>query len=132
VSEAPDTVTQFELSRNLTFLAHNYLAGEYFRNLKIGDAVQVGYDNYYVTEITGYQTVKTDYFNLDSGQKLTETEISYIYYYMRPETLVLQTCIERYGNSEWGRLFIRAEKKRMDENQWFSNYLHSIFQIGKY
>jgi hypothetical protein len=111
VSDAANTVTQFELSRNLTFLAHDNLAGEYFTGLKVGDAITVGNDTFYVTELNRYQVVKTDYTNLDTGYKLTETEISYLYYYMRPDTLVLQTCIERFGNYQWGRLFIRAEKK---------------------
>ena len=132
VSEAPNTVTQFELSRNLTFLAHNNRAGEYITNLRIGDVIRIGNVTFSVTELNRYQTIKEDYINLDNGYHLTEAEISYTYYYMRPDTLVLQTCIERYGNYQWGRLFVRAEKKVVEDSQGLIHCVDSKPSVCKY
>jgi hypothetical protein len=121
ISEEDDVVTDFAMARDygtIGMLAHNYLAGEQFDELVIGDEIYLVYgDNqfttYTIVSIENYQALSphsptSDFVRLDDGSKLSATDLFYRVY-GQEDALVLQTCIENEGELSWGRLFIIAE-----------------------
>ncbi|MBN2047874.1 MAG: hypothetical protein JW750_08540 [Anaerolineaceae bacterium] len=114
-------VSQFrtakDLTGNLGLLAHNYLSGSSFFELKAGDQIQLVYGDgrvaaYQVEVVKQYQALTpssalSDFVDLESGERLTSTQLFY-QVYGKGEHLTLQTCIEQGGNWEWGRLFVIA------------------------
>ncbi len=121
VSQTPDVVTEFRSARqqkNVGLLAHNYLAGQYFSQLKIGQIIRVVYgdgkiENFVVTEIARYQAISpnspySDFINLGTGEKST-VETIFKKAYTGSRHLTLQTCIAKDKELSWGRLFIFAE-----------------------
>ena len=110
VSTEPFELT--ELNQN-GYLAHNWLAGKLFYDLKIGDEVVIirdgKHDRYSVTEILQYQVLDNgnnirEYVNLSSGEWLTETQLFERAY--KDGKTTYQTCIKRGDNWSWGRLFL--------------------------
>lgn len=93
---------------NLIF-AHSTLDGQYFYEIEPGDMLRV-YDqewiDYRVTDILRLQAVPPHSLTpqLIAERPYTYQEIFGVH------DLVLQTCITRDGNPEWGRLFVFAEK----------------------
>lgn len=86
--------------------------------MKVGDVIVYIDDDtntggyYKVTEIVGGQASdpKSPYTNvLIDGQWMTPEQVWRRVGYLDPDKLVLQTCIEKDGNSKWGRLFVIAE-----------------------
>ena len=120
VSTMPDTLTQFSLPSaygNIGLLAHDFLAGAYFSQLSTGQVVQVIYgngriENFIVTQIEQYQatdptSLYSKFIDLNSQQVLSSTEL-FKKVYTGPTHVTFQTCIEKNGNSSWGRLFVIA------------------------
>lgn len=109
VSPYPNEITQFSKATNVTLLAHNYLAGEEFYELEIGDRLFIQNDSH----LSGYSVYAIDYYeiinpklyrNLETGKVLGANSIIERYY--RDTDLTLQTCIERGGNYKWGIMFV--------------------------
>jgi hypothetical protein len=104
--------------KNVGLLAHNYLAGQYFTQLKIGQIIRVVYgdgkiENFIVTEIARYQAISpnspySDFTNLATGER-SNVESVFKKAYAGPHHLTLQTCIAKDNELSWGRLFIIAE-----------------------
>ena len=121
VSTQQDVVTKFAMADKygvIGLLAHNYLAGESFFDLKTNDVVQVVYgdgtvESYQVTEVLEYQALSpksasSSFKDLDSGETLSSTQLFKKVYTGEPH-LTLQTCIQVGSEDSWGRLFIIAE-----------------------
>ena len=121
VSSISNTATNFQLAArygNIGLVAHNYLGGRLFNDLKIGDKIYVmdGFGrkkNYRVIEILRYQAVnprstRSNFINLKNKQLSTATDV-FKRVYTGKHHLVLQTCIKKGRNEEWGRKFIIAQ-----------------------
>ena len=92
-------------------IAHNsQYPGSLFDDLQIGDELEYCGKVYIVTEIRQYQAVTVnDFIDLDTKEKLKGSAL-YRKMYSRQGEIVLQTCIRKGNNWEWGRLFVKAEK----------------------
>lgn len=121
VSTAPETVTQFQLAARynvIGFLAHNYLSGMEFFDLKKGLQVLVvngdgSFDRYQISMIRDYQKVTpgsnwSQYVDLATGERLTTYQV-FNQYYQGEHHLTFQTCLAREGIETWGLRFIVAE-----------------------
>jgi hypothetical protein len=121
VSDISKTATNFQLAArhgNIGLIAHNYLGGRIFHDLKIGDKIYVmdGYrkvKRYRVQETLRYQAIdprstRSDFINLENNEVCSTNEVFKRVYTGR-HRLVLQTCIKKGRNEEWGRLFIIAK-----------------------
>lgn len=122
VSNDTGVVTQFSTPSQFGvtgIVAHNYLAGQYFFNLGIGNDIYVvngdgSTAHYVVRSIRQFQALQpnsaySDFVDLNSGASFTSTELFYEVY-ANAGTLVLQTCIANGDSDSWGRLFVIAEK----------------------
>ncbi len=121
ISSDENTVTEFRLARDygtIGMLAHNYLAGESFYNLSIGQVVYLVFGDgsvqpYTIANVLSYQALQpnspySNFVNLDDPEEyLTAADLFYSIY-GQEDALVLQTCIENQGIDTWGRLFIIA------------------------
>jgi len=120
VSVHDDMVTNFSQAErygSLGLIAHNYLAGRYFFQLKRGDLVHVmdGKGNakaYQIIDIRRFRALKpndpyTLLEDLNGGEIYTAEEVFKQVYMGKPH-LVLQTCLSVGGNNEWGRYFLVA------------------------
>ena len=98
--------------------SHNFLAGKRFLSLKAGESITITVDDdtqyrYMITAIQKYQAVdptslRSDFIDL-KGKKRYNTNDLFDRVYTGGHRLVLQTCIEKDGNKEWGRLFVIAK-----------------------
>ena len=126
VSSDPKVVTHFGLAEQqglYGFTAHNYLAGKNFFSLKVGQFIKVqdedGVEHIYsVTEIQKYQavdprSVRSDFVDLVDKKSYNPTEL-FKRVFTGQHRLILQTCIAKGKETEWGSMFIIAkpEKKR--------------------
>jgi hypothetical protein len=121
VSLINGTATQFRIASlygSYGFLAHNFLSGDSFFTLEMGDEIQMIDANgkkysYLVSEISSYEaidplSVHSDFIDLQTGERIRNLDLFYKIY-DSDNRLVLQTCIEKDGDLEWGRLFVIAE-----------------------
>jgi hypothetical protein len=121
VSIDPDTATQFQMASSygsIGLLAHNYLAGAYFDDTRVGDKISVVHgdgqiEEYQISSILKFQAlnptdVRTDFLDISSQKQNTAEELFKIVYGGKPH-LTLQTCIPKGTVSLWGRLFVIAE-----------------------
>lgn len=121
VSPAPGVLTQFGQASQLGatgLLAHNYLAGMRFSQMRAGQILYLVYgdgrsESYTVTQLVMYRALQPDsdyssFVNLATGERLNAFSL-FTRMYGRRGTVVLQTCIEANGISTWGRLFVVAE-----------------------
>ena len=121
VSSTDDAITEFSMARKygvIGMLAHNYLAGSFFYEIKIGDIVNIVYgdgevNKYLVTDIQSYQALQptsphSQFLDMSTNEKLSATQLFYKVYTGNPH-LTLQTCIQEGSVDSWGRLFIIAE-----------------------
>ncbi|MFZ1040886.1 MAG: hypothetical protein WCA79_04115 [Anaerolineales bacterium] len=121
VSKVVDTLTQFSLAArygNIGLLAHNYLSGQYFSQLTLGERVFLVYgrgqvETMQITKVYRYQATDpnsstSDFIDLDTHQHLTDYQL-FSKVYLGTEHVTFQTCIEQDGNLSWGRLFVIAE-----------------------
>lgn len=120
VSLQAGQVTQFALAakyNTIGFLAHNYLAGKLFFNLKMGDAIQVIYgdgkvEQYLIKQILQYQALqpnspRSTFKDLESNSTLSAEQL-FKKIYTGDKHVVLQTCLEKNGSDSWGRVFLMA------------------------
>jgi hypothetical protein len=121
VSRAAGTATQFGLAQNygvVGLLAHNYLSGQQFFELTVGQPISLVFGNgrietFRVTRILRFQatipeSAQSGFINLDT-EKGTDAEGLFRQVYMGSRHVTFQTCIDNDGNSSWGRLFVIAE-----------------------
>ena len=121
VSTLPNTATYFDMVRSITgntgLLAHNYLAGAYFFNLRSGQLVTLIYgdgttDEYIVSNAQEFQAVSpnsptSNFVSLASGETLSSTDLFYRVYGGGTRA-TFQTCIAQGNEDSWGRLFVIA------------------------
>ncbi len=121
VSADPSVVTQFNLVKrtgNVGLLAHNYLAGKSFSNIKVGDQIILIYgdghlEGFEMKSALRYQTLDplnpySHFKDLESRTILTSEQL-FNKVYRGKYHLTLQTCFENEGNLSWGMLFIIAK-----------------------
>jgi hypothetical protein len=121
VSQDPGTLTEFGPAQRygvIGFLAHNYLAGQQFFGLRLGDEISVIYGDgrteaYRVTHVYRYQAVEpqsaySDFIDLYTGSR-TDAAGLFRRVYMGDKHVTFQTCIAKGGQLSWGRLFVIAE-----------------------
>jgi hypothetical protein len=117
VSTKANTLTQFRRAwqaGTTGLLAHNYLAGAHFFNIKTGSQVYLinwdgSYRLYEVYAIEDYQAVTlTSFRDLSTGKGVGQYTLFDRIYRSKNDRLVFQTCIEKNGSSSWGRRFILA------------------------
>ena len=121
VSKNDGEVTQFaSASRygNIGLLAHNYLSGRFFSQLRIGEEVQLLYsdgqvETFVVTEILRYQALDpkspySSFQNMDNEDEVLTVRQMFDRAYQGGRHVTFQTCIAAEGISSWGRLFVIA------------------------
>ena len=121
VSAKPDTATQFGMAAArgvVGLLAHNFLGGQDFFRLGIGQSILLVYGDgttqpYLVTHIYRYRATKPEsvyssFVDLDTD---TTTDATGLFnkVYTGDKHVTFQTCIAGEGNPSWGRLFVIAE-----------------------
>ena len=121
VSGVSGVATSFQLASRygtIGLIAHNYLGGRFFLDVKEGDNIHVldGYGRsrcYRVIRIRQFQALeprspRSRFIDLDTHQTATASEV-FREIYTGEHHLVLQTCIEKGQIKEWGRQFVIAE-----------------------
>lgn len=142
VSSNNDEITQFNMAAeagNVGLLAHNYLSGAIFSNLSAGDEVRLIYGDgaveyFVVDQILQYQALQpyspsSDFRDLETDVTISAAQL-FGEVYRGERHVTFQTCIDAYGNSSWGRLFIIAKPKLFPhvEQQYIrDNLLPSIY-----
>jgi hypothetical protein len=124
VSKNDGELTQFaSASRygNVGLLAHNYLSGKAFSQLRIGEEIQLVYsdghvENFVVKEILRYKALDpkspySSFQNIDDKDEILTVGQMFDRAYEGGRHVTFQTCIAAEGNSSWGRLFIIAAPK---------------------
>lgn len=104
---------------NIGLLAHNYLSGGNFYNLRVGSQVVIVYGtgkvvNYIVTRIDSFQATNPNnytkpFINLANGNKVKTSKIFNNMY--RSGEVTFQTCIARDGSNTWGLIFVHAVRQ---------------------
>ena len=123
VSNISKTATNFQLAAkfgNIGLVAHNYLGGRLFHDVAVGDDIHVmdGYGRkriYRVKEMLKYQAVnprstRSNFIDLETKTLYTASDV-FKRVYKGKHHLILQTCIKKGNNDEWGRKFIIAYPK---------------------
>jgi len=121
VSTSDGELTQFSMPTqfgNIGLLAHNHLSGKFFSDLAVGQTVRLIYgdgkiETFMIAEVLRYQALQptspySSFRNVDNADETLSAEQMFKHVYMGDRHLTLQTCIDAYGNSSWGRLFIIA------------------------
>lgn len=116
------SVAKFDVPA-ITLLAHNYQSGRTFDDIQVGDSLRYQYEQgnwqtYQVRDVLIFQALSPDSERSDlmapDGTIYTPKQIHELLY-NHPEYLILQTCIYRDGNLNWGRLFVVATKRKGNE-----------------
>ncbi len=120
VSSISHTATKFQLADkfgNIGLIAHNYLGGRLFHDVNLGDDIHVmdGYGHtrlYKVREVLQYQAInprdtRSNFIDLKTNQLCTASDV-FKRVYQGKHHVILQTCIKKGSNEEWGRKFILA------------------------
>lgn len=123
VSPNDNEITQFGMASqygNVGLLAHNFLSGELFSQLQVGQEIRLVYGDgrveyFIVTEILRYQATQptspySSFRNVDKDETFTAEQM-FKRVYLGDRHVTFQTCIEANGNSSWGRLFVIATPK---------------------
>ena len=130
VSSEHNVLTQFRMANqygNVGLLAHNYLAGQEFFELEVGDEMRLVHGDgtveyFVVSEVLKYQalqptSVYSSFRDMETEEVLS-VEQMFKRVFLGDRHVTLQTCIEQEGNSSWGRLFIiaipKAEYEKLD------------------
>lgn len=124
VSTRLGTVTQFKSAADngiVGLLAHNFLSGLQFYNLKIGQEVHLIYGDgkfrdYQVAEINRFQkldpsSLSSDLIEMSTGKRFTTNQV-FNRYYTGNDHVTFQTCLAGGGISNWGLVFIVATPLR--------------------
>jgi hypothetical protein len=117
----PGVVTQYHMANmfgTIGILAHNTLAGASFLKLKLNQPFTIVYGDgktrqFEVTTIKRFQALDSenpysDFVDLDQPDKRLSSGEVFSRMYTRGNEVVLQTCLERDGNTSWGRIFVTA------------------------
>ena len=106
---------------SIGLLAHSHLAGRYFQKLNSQQSVVLIYgdgqtEEYRVDHIESYQALEPNnpfgqFTSLHDGS-LWDSQSLFTHIYASGPQLILQTCIQQDGLSNWGRLFIIATPTR--------------------
>jgi hypothetical protein len=120
VSNKPGVVTQYRSAakNGITgLLAHNYLSGELFDLLAVGQEVRIVYGNrlvryYKVASVQRFQKLspsdlQSDYLDLSNGMKMTTSQVFHEFYQGR-EHVTFQTCLKEGEIWDWGLVFVVA------------------------
>jgi hypothetical protein len=121
VSEEDEVITQFQSAAQYGvtgLLAHNYLSGELFYDLKpdqdifivMGDGETLAYR---VRGIYRYQkltpnSLRSRLIDMETNQSLSTAEV-FSRFYKGEHKVTFQTCLEGAGMLNWGLIFIVAE-----------------------
>ncbi len=121
VSSNDGEITQFGMAAqygNVGLLAHNNLSGRFFSNLAAGQLVRLVYgdgkiETFVISEVIRYQALQpnspySSFRNLSNTDETLTAEQMFKRVYLGDHHVTFQTCIEAYGNSSWGRLFVVA------------------------
>lgn len=122
VDRDDNILTEFSLPRKYGvtgLLAHNYLSGSRFFQLKSGQDVVLVYgdgrlEHYRVNRIEAFQALKpnspfSEFVDLsDPHHSLLSSANLFNRVYTTSQQLVFQTCIEAGDEPSWGRIFIIA------------------------
>lgn len=124
VSKNPGELTQFASASqygNIGLLAHNYLSGQSFFRLAVGQEIRLEYEDgsselFVVSEILQYQALEpkspfSSFRNLNDRNEVLSASQMFERAYGGDRRVTFQTCIARYGNASWGRLFVVAIPK---------------------
>jgi hypothetical protein len=124
VSRKPGELTQFASATsygNIGILAHNFLSGKDFFRLRIGQEVNIEYEDgqtetFVVTEVLRYQALDpkspfSSFQNLSNKDEILSAQQMFERAYAGERHITFQTCIARYGDASWGRLFVVAKPK---------------------
>lgn len=101
-------------------LAHNFLSGEQFFDLTIGQEFVLVYGDrqvqfFRVERIEQFQalTPTSPYSNFidlaDADEEVISSSALFQQIYTTKGQVVFQTCIEAFGDPSWGRIFVIAE-----------------------
>ena len=120
VSSSDNLVTEFKPAKkygNIGLLAHNQLAGKFFKDLYIGEEVRIIYqdghsERYAVSQILRFRALnptstRSRFVDLNTGEILSANEV-FATMYMGAPHVTFQTCIYSNGDFSWGRLFVIA------------------------
>lgn len=120
VSRLMGNATQFQSAAKhgvTGLLAHNYLSGELFFGLEMGQVVNLIYGDgrvihYLIEDIQSYEKLEGDFYtsnyaNLETGEVLTTPDLFQLMY-TGEEKVTFQTCIRNGNDWSWGRIFIVA------------------------
>lgn len=135
VSESLGTVTQFQLAalyNVIGLLAHNYLSGDLFSKLEVGQDVYVVMGNgsiqrFQVTSIHKFQkkfpsNPNSSYIDLNTGKQLSMRQV-FRRFYQGEHRIIFQTCLEKNGNLIWGLLFVQAEPVQVPITTFNRNFI---------
>lgn len=132
VSGNDGEITQFGMPSqygNIGLLAHNHLSGKLFSQLSIGQEVRLVYgdgktETFVITEVLSYQALQptspySSFSNMNKKDETLTAEQMFKRVYLGDRHVTFQTCIEAYGNSSWGRMFViaipKASQARVDK-----------------
>lgn len=120
ISSQENAVTDFRMARDygtIGLLAHNFLAGEAFFQLDVGQTIYLVYGNsevesFTIVDVKQFQALLpnspySNFVDLENSEQVSASDLFY-QIYGQEDALILQTCIENNGISTWGRLFIIA------------------------
>ena len=121
VSEELGEVTQFRKAAEngvTGLMAHNYLSGILFYSLLPGHEIKLVYGNgrvrcYRVRQIYEFQrlpapNLRGNFINVSTEDTWSAARV-FRFFYQDDDRLVLQTCLEKDGKTNWGLRFITAD-----------------------
>jgi hypothetical protein len=124
VSSNDGEVTQFGMPAqygNIGLLAHNHLSGKFFSDLAAGQQVNLIYgdgkiETFLITDVLRYQALQptspySSFRDMDNAEETLSADQMFRRVYLGDRHVTFQTCIDAYGNSSWGRLFVIAVPK---------------------
>ena len=124
VSPNDGVITQFSMATqygNIGLLAHNHLSGKFFADLKVGQEVRLVYGDgkmevFVISEVLHFQALQpnspySSFRNMDKDESTLTAEQMFKRAYFGDRHITFQTCINAYGNTSWGRLFVIATPK---------------------
>ena len=124
VSKNAGEITQFSSASdygNIGLLAHNYLSGKAFFRLTAGEEIVLVYEDgktetFVVSKILKYEALDSkspfsSFRNLNNQDEILSAQEMFQRAYEGDRHITFQTCISKYGNASWGRLFVVAVPK---------------------